>query len=166
MSSTCPPCDALGETEPENTVYTLQVLCPARRATNFISRLCQSRQPEGYGTGPAYTIRPDDNNPDLDCFMHGDLADMDRKTYRVKRALFPLELRCSHLRYSTTCLEGCYVLEKGQSKPRSRCGRQSECQGHVYQGRVKEDANGNKCFGKRGSRMVCLPEKAPPMRRR
>jgi hypothetical protein len=170
MGGKCPSYfDPEGITEPENTVYTLQVLCPTRPSTNIISAFFRSRRTTNYGTGSAYTIRPDDNNPNLDCFLHQDLEDMDRKTYRVKRALFPVELRCDHLRYSTTCMEGCYVLEKGGDWCRRKCGRRREgdCQGHVYiSERVKTYDNGKSCFGEKGSRMVCLLEKAPPRRRR
>jgi hypothetical protein len=155
--------DPEGTTEPENTVYTLQVLCPTRRPTNVISRMIyRSRQTTNYGTGSAYTLRPDDTNPNFDCYHSGHLEEMARKTYRVKRALFPVELRCNHLRYSTTCMEGCYVLEKGGDDYRFKCERKSECQGHVYTSPVKTYGDGKSCFGEKGSRMVCLPEKAPP----
>ena len=85
------------------------------------------------------------------------MADMPTKKIKIKRALFPLELKCSHLRHANVCSHGCYVLEKGGSIWRKKCARE-DCEGHVYVGRVKEDEQGVSCFGKRCHRLVCLEE--------
>jgi hypothetical protein len=147
--------DPLGVTEPENTVYTLTVRCPARPWPKWLPSFFV-RTPVTYSdTGSVYTIKPDDTNPNLDCFESKHLSDMSTKTTKIKRSLFPLDLRCSHLRFETTCTKGCYVLEKGGSIQRKKCKRE-DCEGHVYVSPVKEDEEGKSCFGKKGERMVCV----------
>lgn len=47
------------------------------------------------------------------------------------------------------------MLEKGGEIARWKCTR-GDCEGHVYEGRVKEDEEGKVCFGKKGERMVCV----------
>ena len=78
---------------------------------------------------------------------------------KVKAQYVPAELRCTHLSQGTgrRCLNGCYVLEKGGELSRWQCNR-SDCEGHVYVGKVKKDCDGIACFGKQGERMVCLME--------
>jgi hypothetical protein len=147
--------DPLGECEPENTIYTLTVRCPPRPSPKWLPSFI-ARKPVTYSrTYSTYTIIPDDTNPDLDCYEEKHLNDMPTKVVKIKRALFPLEMRCWHLRYVTTCEEGCYVLERGGDIERWRCKR-SDCNGHVYCGRVKADGDGKACFGKKGEMMVCL----------
>jgi hypothetical protein len=76
------------------------------------------------------------------------------QSMKIKRALFPVEMRCDHLRDKTTCVKGCYILETGGARHHQRCSRK-DCQGHVYSERVKKNAKGETCFGKRGHRLVC-----------
>jgi hypothetical protein len=147
--------DPLGETENENTVYTLTVRCPARPPSKWLPSFV-TRQPVTHpSSGYVHTIKPDDTNPNFDCYEQKHLDDMPTKISKIKRAAFPLEMRCKHLRHETKCLMGCYVLEKGGSIWRKKCKR-SDCEGHVYCGRVKEDEDGKSCFGKKGERMVCV----------
>lgn len=147
--------DPLGETEPENTIYTLTIRCPARPPPKWLPNFITRTPVTHPNSASTYTIKPDDTNPNLDCFERKHLKDMPTKTIKIKRALFPLEMRCDHLRYVSTCTEGCYVLEKGGSVWRKKCQR-DDCEGHVYIGRVKEDAEGKSCFGKKGERVVCV----------
>jgi hypothetical protein len=147
--------DPAGETEPENTLYTLTVRCPPRPPPkwlpSFMTRQPVTLPPPGHSS----TIKPDNTNPDFDCFEQKHLDEMPTKTVKIKRASFPVEMRCEHLRHETTCEKGCYVLEKGGSIWRTKCKR-NDCEGHVYCGRVKEDEEGKSCFGKKGERMVCV----------
>jgi hypothetical protein len=150
--------DPLGETEPENTVYTLTVRCPQRPPPKWLPSF-MTRVPVIHpNTGAAYTIKPDDTNVNLDCFERKHLADMSTKIIKIKRSLFPLDMRCPHVRNSTTCDRGCYVLEKGGDISRQWCNKKRGCEGHVYCGRVKKDEQGNSCFGKKGVRMVCIEQ--------
>jgi hypothetical protein len=147
--------DPLGETENEHTIYTLTVRCPARPPSKWLPSF-MTRQPVTQpSSGYVHTIKPDDTNPNYDCYEQKHLDDMPTKISKIKRAAFPLEMRCKHLRYNTMCSMGCYVLEKGGSIWRKKCKR-SDCEGHVYCGRVKEDTDGKSCFGKKGERMVCV----------
>lgn len=77
------------------------------------------------------------------------------KTVKVKSHRFPAALRCKHVQNDKVCEQGCYVLEKGGEVRRFRC-RREDCEGHVYCGNVKEDEGEVKCFGKKGSRLVCF----------
>jgi hypothetical protein len=147
--------DPTGETEPENTMYTLTVRCPPRPPPSWIPAIFTRTPVTHSNTGSAWTIKPDETNANLDCFEGKHLADLPMKVMKVERTYFPLNMRCKHLRHSTTCTEGCYVLEKGGSIWRWKCSR-SDCEGHVYCGQVKEDREGRSCFGKGGKRLVCL----------
>jgi hypothetical protein len=61
-----------------------------------------------------YTIPKANNNPNLDYFELGDVQDIkERKVKRINRALFPLHMRCDHVRYDNACEEEYYILEKG-----------------------------------------------------
>jgi hypothetical protein len=145
--------DLSGETEPEYTIYELSARVLPRPPSKWMPKIV-TRKPVTYPE--YYTIPKDNNNPNLDCFELGDVQDItERKVKRIKRALFPLHMRCDHVRYNNACEEGCYILEKGGSFCRTKCKR-SDCEGHVYNGRVKEDIEGRSCFGKKRQRLVCL----------
>jgi hypothetical protein len=147
--------DPLGETEPENTIYTLTVCCPPRPNPKWLPSFV-TRTPVTYpSTGATYTIKPDNTNPNLDCFEQKHLEDMPTRVIKLKRSLFPLDVRCAHVRTKTTCDKGCYVFEKSGGISRWWC-KAKGCEGHVYCGRVKEDEVGSSCFGKKGERMVCV----------
>jgi hypothetical protein len=152
-----PHYDPLGETEPEDTVYTLDVRCPPRPPPTWLPSFLTRTLVTHANTGTAYTIKPDETNANLDCFEKKHLGIMPTNTVQIKRAMFPLEFRCRHVRYRNSCSRGCYVLEKGGCIWRKKCPRE-DCEGHVYVGRVKEDELGNSCFGKKGHRLVCLEE--------
>ncbi|OAL04819.1 hypothetical protein IQ06DRAFT_214107 [Phaeosphaeriaceae sp. SRC1lsM3a] len=149
--------DPLGETEPEDTVYTLKVLCPPRPPPTWLPSFMTRTPVTHASSGSTYTIKPDETNANLDCFERKHLADMPRKTIKLKRVFFPLELRCDHVRHAKECLRGCYVQEKSGSIWRKKCARE-DCEGHVYVGQVREDEQGISCFGKKGQRLVCLEE--------
>ena len=155
--TTGPHHDPLGETESEDTVYALDVRCPPRPPPTWLPSFLTRTPVTHANTGSVYTIKPDQTNPNLDCFERKHLEDMPTKTVKIKRALFPLELRCEHVGYKTSCSRGCYVLENGGGNWRKKCARE-DCAGHVYVGRVKEDEQGISCFGKKGRRLVCLEE--------
>jgi hypothetical protein len=143
--------DTLGETEPEKTVYTLTIRCPARpprkRLPSFVTRppVIHSK----------YYLKLDDTNKNFDCYERKHVDDMSTREVKVKEAAFPLEMRCDHVRQDTECGMGCYVLEKCGSIWRKECKR-SDCEGHVYCGPVKVDEEGKSCFGKKGRRIVCM----------
>jgi hypothetical protein len=149
--------DPLGETVPSDTVYTLAVHVPPRpnslseHLPKFLTRTPVKAEAH------VSMIRPDDTNPNLDRFERKHLDYIKLKNVKIKMALFPIDMRCQHLRYSITCAEGCYFMEEGGSHSRSKCNRE-DCQGHVYQGHVHEDDEGRKCFGKKGHRMVCIKD--------
>jgi hypothetical protein len=147
--------DPLGETEPENTTYTLLAFCPARPPPKWLPGFV-TRKPVTYPkTGARFTIKPDNTNPCLDCFEEKHLDEMSTKVIKIKSSLFPLELRCVHVRYATTCKKGCYVLERSSPIARWHC-TDNKCKGHVYCGSRKTDKEGRACFGKKGKRMVCI----------
>lgn len=147
--------DPIGEFEPDNTIYTLIVRCPPRPPPKWLPSFV-TRTPFMYpNNGSVYTILPDETNTNLDCFEEKHLTDLPTKVMKIATTSFPLELRCNHLRHSTTCTEGCYFREKGGSIWRKKCSR-SDCEGHVYCGRIKEDEEGRACFGKKGERLVCV----------
>jgi hypothetical protein len=150
--------DPLGETEPENTVYTLTVRCPPRPPPKWLPSFMTRTPVTHPNSGATYTIKPDETNSNLDCFERKHLANMPTKVIKIKRGLFPLDMRCAHVRDSTTCDHGCYVLEKGGDISRRWCSKEKGCEGHVYCGRVKEDEEGNSCFGKKGERIVCIEQ--------
>lgn len=149
--------DPLGETEPHTTLYTITVYIPPRPLPHWLPAIFSRTHNTYPNTGAAYMIRPDDTNPDLDCFELKHLPDLPTKRIKIKSAWFPPEMRCKHITGSTkVCEEGCYFLEKGGDRvSRSQCKR-SDCEGHVYCNRVKSDDQGRKCFGEKGKRMVCL----------
>lgn len=148
--------DPLGEYEFPNTVYTLTVRVPRRPVTKWLPSFV-SRTPVIYAksSSQTYSIKPDDTNPNLDCFelKHLNDDDMDSKKIKIKAALLPEEVRCKHLKASRVCNEKCYVLEKGGSISRKKCSR-DDCQGHVYGSAVVEDAQRRVCFGNKGARVV------------
>jgi len=148
------PFDPLGETEPHNTVYTLAVRYPKRPTPKYLPAFL-TRTPFTYPAGRSYTIRPDNTNPNLDCFEEKHLDDMSTKKIKIKSAWFPADMRCAHVQKARVCEEGCYVLEKGGDIARWKCKRE-DCEGHVYESRVKSDDAGKVCFGKKGERMVCV----------
>jgi hypothetical protein len=146
--------DPLGQTEPETTVYTITVHCPHRPPPKWLPS-CLTRQPVTLPSrGHVHIKEPE---PEFDCFEREHLFDMSTKVVKIKRALFPAEMRCDHLTHETACNLGCYVLEKGGSVCRVKCKR-SDCEGHVYCGLVKEDEEAKSCFGKKGERMVCIKD--------
>jgi hypothetical protein len=150
------PFDPLGETEPDNTVYTLVVRCPQRPPPKWLPSFLTGTPVRYPKDGRIYTLQPDDTNPNLDCFEEKHLDDMSIKTIKIKSARFPAELRCRHVQNAAkVCEKGCYVLEKGGKIRRWRCKRE-DCEGHVYEGRTKVDVDGKVCFGKKGERMVCI----------
>jgi hypothetical protein len=147
--------DTLGETEPHTTIYTLTVRCPKRPPPKYLPAFL-TRTPVTYSkNGRTYTIQPDDTNPNLDCFESKHLDSMSTKTIKIKSYRFPLDMRCAHVQNARICEEGCYVLEKGGWIARSKCKRE-DCEGHVYESRVKQDVDGKVCFGKKGERMACI----------
>jgi hypothetical protein len=147
--------DVEDQMEPENTVYTLTVLCPAEPRSRWCPSIFKDKSSKYSGSGSTWAIKPDDTNPNRDCFEYKHLEEMERKAFSVKRKHFPVDFRCAHVRHSTTCTEGCYVLERGGKHYRKKCSRK-DCEGHVYCGRVTEDKDGVSCFGEKGKRMVCL----------
>jgi hypothetical protein len=149
--------DPLGETEPEDTVYTLQIICPPRSSPTWLPSFMTRTPVTDANSGSTYTVKPDKTNANLDCFERKHLADMPRKTIKIKRALFPLELRCGHVRYEKECSHGCYLQEKGGRIWRKKCAS-DDCEGHVYVGGIKEDERGISCFGKKSHRLVCLED--------
>lgn len=146
--------DPAGETEPDNTTYTLTVRCPKRPPPKYLPAFL-TRTPVNHPGGRAYTIQPDETNPNLDCFQEKHLESMPTKTVKIKSAWFPADMRCAHVQNARVCEEGCYVLEKGGDIARWKCKREG-CEGHVYESRVKRDEDGKVCFGKKGERMVCV----------
>jgi hypothetical protein len=146
--------DPLGETGADNAVYTLTVRCPLRPPCKWLPSFMTRQPVPCLPSGYTYT-KPDHANPNFDCYERKHLDDMLKKVVKIKRAAFPLEMRCDHLRHDTKCKKGCYVLEKGGSIWRKKCKR-SDCEGHVYCSPVKEDEKGKSCFGKKGGRMVCV----------
>jgi hypothetical protein len=155
--------DPLGETEWHTTIYTLEVRCPKRPPPKYLPTLF-TRTPVTYPkNGHTYTIKPDDTNPNLDCFESKHLNDMSTKTIKIQSYLFPPDMRCTHVQNARICKKGCYVLEKGGRIAGWKCKRE-DCEGHVYNSRVKQDVDGKACFGKKGKayfglkskRMVCI----------
>lgn len=151
--------DPLGETELEDTIYTLAVRRPPRPRPKWLSTF-RSRTPVKYLNSPlsTYTIMPDETNANLDCFEEKHLEDMSRKHVKIKRALYPLEMRCDHFKENKTCMSGCYVQEKGGHIWQKKCTR-SDRAGHVYVGLVKEDEEKKSCIGKKGERLVCIEKR-------
>jgi hypothetical protein len=153
MTSNMAYFDPLGETEPENTVFKLSVRVLPRPPSKWLPKIV-TRTPVTYPK--YYTIPRDNTNPNRDYFELKDVEDITkRKIIRIERALFPLDMRCDRVRQDKVCKKGCYILEKRGSICRTKCKR-SDCKGHVYNGRVKEDEAGRSCFGKKGQRLVCL----------
>jgi hypothetical protein len=142
--------------KPVDIVYTLTVRDPPRPAPRWLPSFI-ARKPVNYakhGTR-AKTIKPDNTNPNSDCFelKHLNEDDMGLKTVEIKATHFPVEMRCAHLKDSTVCDQKCYVFEKGGRCFRKKCSRH-DCQGHVYVSAVMEDVQGRSCFGKKGGRLV------------
>jgi hypothetical protein len=104
--------DPLGETEPDNTVYTLTVRCPQRPPSKYLPAFLTGTPVRYPKNGRVYTIQPDNTNPNLDCFEVKHLDDMSTKTIKIESAWFPAELRCRHVQNAKVCKNGCYVLEK------------------------------------------------------
>ncbi|KAK7183055.1 uncharacterized protein CC84DRAFT_1207357 [Paraphaeosphaeria sporulosa] len=148
-----PEWDPIGKPEPRDTTFTLTVYTPPRPPPKYLPAFL-TREP--LDTKPFHVIRAKSPTPDYTHFERRDLSDMPTKIVKTKAYRVPAALRCKHLRESTVCNEGCYVLEKGGKEVRRfRCLRE-ECEGHVYCGNVKEDDEGVKCFGKKGERLVCI----------
>ncbi|KAF9729833.1 hypothetical protein PMIN01_11766 [Paraphaeosphaeria minitans] len=174
--------DPAGDYEPHDTIYTLTVFVPQRPVPKYVPSFL-TREPPDAKT--SHTIRPNSSMPDYTCVRQGDLHGMRREVIKVKAYQFPVEFRCKHVENQKSCYEGCYFLEKGGKAVRQfRCDKR-DCEGHVYSDSVKEverrrctsgDCVGHvycdhveevgiiKCFGKKGTRMVCiekLPHKGP-----
>jgi hypothetical protein len=82
--------DPLGETEPENTTYTLTVFNLLRPPRRWLPSFA-TRTPVTYpNSGATFTIKADDANLNLDCFERKHLLDMPVKEVKIKRSLFPL----------------------------------------------------------------------------
>jgi hypothetical protein len=98
--------DPLGETESDNTVFTLTVRCPRRfrYLPDFLTRT-SVRYPKNR---QVYTIPPDDADPNLNCSKEKHLS---TKTITIKSPMLPAELRCEHLQNAKVCGEECYVME-------------------------------------------------------
>lgn len=144
--------DPLGETEPHTTLYTLTVYTPPLPLLHWLPRIF-ARSPLIHPITPS----DDSNNPEYDGIVPEGLHKMPSQIFTIKSAWFPPDMRCEHVQNGRkSCDEGCYVLEKGgEVASRYRCTR-SDCEGHAYSGQVRVDDEGKECFGKKGSRMVCL----------
>jgi hypothetical protein len=130
--------DTLDETETLNTVYTLTVRFPVRPSRKWLPSFVTCR-PVKYPTSRYMQImKPDETKLTFDGYEERHLDKMKTKVVKIERAAFLLEIRCHHLRHDTTCLMGCYVLERGGSNWRWKCKR-IDCEGHVYCTRVKAD---------------------------
>ncbi|KAH8728000.1 hypothetical protein GQ44DRAFT_676050 [Phaeosphaeriaceae sp. PMI808] len=147
--------DMTGETEHPTVVYTIKVLCPERPQSKWIPGIFTRKPIKHPKTSSTLVIRPQDTNPNLDCFQLKDLKDMKSKVVKIESGDFSCEMRCWHVQTDRICTEGCYVLELGGSIRRWKC-RREDCEGHVYVGSVKENNRQNVCFGKKGARMVCV----------
>ncbi|KAH9869967.1 hypothetical protein J1614_006888 [Plenodomus biglobosus] len=149
--------DPVGITEPHTTLYTLAVYDPPRPPPRWLPSFLTREPITNTNTGSTYMIRPDDTNPNLDCFEPKHLSSLSTKTMTIKSFLFTPELRCKHLQTGArACNHSCYFREKGGEEiARWRCKR-GDCEGHVYCGPVLKDEYGKACFGEKGKRMVCL----------
>jgi len=148
--------DPLGETENQDTIYTLTVYKPPRPPPKYLPANF-TRVPVTYHNTGTYTIKPDNyctRTPIYDDFEDLDLKNMPTKIMKLKAWQFPVGMRCAHVQPEKKCERGCYVLEKGGDVRRWSCGREN-CEGHVYGGSVKMDDEGTACFGKKGERLVC-----------
>jgi hypothetical protein len=86
--------------------------------------------------------------------MLEDLDSLPIKPFTVQSAYFPPDMRCSHVIQTGGCNQGCYFLEKGGNILRSWTCKREDCQGHVYEGSVRENRKGEACFGKKGNILV------------
>ncbi|PSN74233.1 hypothetical protein BS50DRAFT_627578 [Corynespora cassiicola Philippines] len=153
------PFDPLGETEPNDIVYTINAYCPPRPPPGWIPKIFTGERIDHKNrTYESFRIRPEQTGPNYDCFEGKDLDDMGVKTIKIKSFHFPADIRCEHVQNSKTCNEICYVLERsGDRLVRWRCKSES-CEGHVYCGTVKEYGNEFACFGNKGKRLVAIPQ--------
>jgi hypothetical protein len=160
--------DPLGETEPNNTCYKLTTYIPQRPPPKWLPDFFTRENIRNTYTESTWRILPDNTNPDLDCFQYKDLDTVPTKSITIKSAWFPAFARCRHLVADPDkreCNHGCYFLEKGGGPTRWSCDR-SDCEGHVYMGRIQEEEQVGgpeekrikkvACFGEKGKRMVCL----------
>ncbi|EUC30416.1 hypothetical protein COCVIDRAFT_107796 [Bipolaris victoriae FI3] len=156
-----PSIDPLEEYEWSKLPYKLTVLVPPRPPRRWMSL-----RPGGTSTRQnAHDIpelpRPN-SHADFSRVSLEDLPGLPTKTVVVKSDAFPWDMRCRHSRGAhgaavgvRGCKGGCYVLEKGGEVSSWKCAS-SECEGHVYCGKVMKDKDGVCCFGKKGERLVCL----------
>jgi hypothetical protein len=83
-----PHFDPMGDSEPENTIYTISVLCPPRSTpkwlADILNRVTNSSEPPYTNTNSIDTEK------------------WPMQSMKIKRALFPVEMRCDHLRDKTT----------------------------------------------------------------
>jgi hypothetical protein len=151
--------DPLGETEHQDTIYTLTVHKPLRPPPNYFPAIF-TRAPVTYPkTGSTHTIKPDNygsKTPNYDDFTELDLKNMPTKVVKLKAWQFPVAMRCAHVQPYKKCEKGCYVLEKGGDVRRWSCKRE-DCEGHVYERSALTDGEGKACFGKKG---VCYSGEA------
>jgi hypothetical protein len=149
--------DPLGESEMQETLYTLTVHKPPRPPPKYLPSIFTRIPVTHANTGPAYTLKPSNyfsKTPNYDDFWEKDLKDMPTQVVKLKAWQFPLRMRCEHVQSDRKCEKGCYVLEKGGAVSRWNCERE-DCEGHVYGRNVLTDTEGKACFGKKGRRMVC-----------
>ncbi|KAF1844260.1 uncharacterized protein K460DRAFT_267001, partial [Cucurbitaria berberidis CBS 394.84] len=152
--------DPQGLTENHTTVYTLTVHTPPRPPPQWLPSILTRTPVFHPRTGPSSVLplSGDLNKPKYDRFLLEDLDLLSTKSVSIKSSWFPPEMRCHHIveePWKYGCDQGCYFVEKGGNEvSRWRCKR-VDCEGHVYCGQLKEDAEGQACFGKRGQRLVC-----------
>jgi hypothetical protein len=152
---TTPYFDPLGETEPNDTRYTLTVRVPPRPPPRWLPSIFTNKPSTNTSSVTAHKLPASNENPNLDFFELKDIDDLKTTVVVIKSAWFPAETRCAHVQQEHWCKEGCYFLEKGGHVTRWWCKRK-DCEGHVYCGRIMTDGEGRSCFGKKGERMVCL----------
>jgi hypothetical protein len=166
------PIDPLGEYENDNTIYTLTVYVPEQIPSRYAQWIEKRSNPVDYSSYNPATDHKLGGNPDFlppeppSCIIdRSDLKDMTSKVIKIKAYKFPLELRCSHVRgklgevRTRECKEGCYIFEvegkRGKLGPGWTCERK-DCEGHRWRGWRKKDEYGRWCFGKKGSRIICI----------
>jgi hypothetical protein len=147
--------DPLGETETSNRVYALTVRFPAPPPHKWLPSFVTCRPVKYQASGYMHIIEPDDTKSNFDCYKEKHLDKMKTKVVKMERAAFPFEMRCHHLRHDTTCLIGCYVLERGGSNSKWQCKR-IDCEGHVYCSPVKADKERSLVSGRRGKGWFAL----------
>ncbi|KAH6863840.1 hypothetical protein B0T12DRAFT_325106, partial [Alternaria alternata] len=85
--------DPLGETEPNNTRYTLTVVVPPRPPPHWLPSIFKNKPSTHSSNAGAHKLPVSNNNPNLDLFEFKDIGILATKTITIKSAWFPAEMR-------------------------------------------------------------------------